>query len=207
MPYKIVDYTFTTAAELARAVLEYAGEKFEDVRLDKGKSGDAEANTPFGMLPVLEVDGKVVAQNQSICRYLAAKHGLAGSDALEAALCDLVMDGLWHMFAKIRRAEMQQLSKEERTSIVKVMLEEDAPKYLDAFEKMLKDRKDEAHYIVGPQVTWADIGLTLALAALKYRHGLSLESRPQLHGYLGRMLEVPQIVDFLAKKANEEAGL
>lgn len=40
--YKIIDYTFTTAAELARAILEYAGVSYEDVRYDKDKAGDAE---------------------------------------------------------------------------------------------------------------------------------------------------------------------
>lgn len=40
--YKITDYTFTTAAELARAILEYAGVAYEDVRYDKDKAGDAE---------------------------------------------------------------------------------------------------------------------------------------------------------------------
>lgn len=56
------------------------------------------------------------------------------------------------------------------------------------------------------QVTWSDIGLTLALAALKYRHGLTLESHPQLQAYLGKMMDLPQLAEFLAKRAQEEAG-
>lgn len=43
--YKIIDYTFTTAAELARAILEYSGVSYEDVRYDKDKAGDAEKGT------------------------------------------------------------------------------------------------------------------------------------------------------------------
>ncbi|KFM81966.1 Glutathione S-transferase 1, partial [Stegodyphus mimosarum] len=198
--YKIIDYTFTTAAELARAILEYVGVSYEDVRYDKDKAGDAEKATPFGTLPVLEVDGKIIAQHQSICRFIARQHGLAGKNEIEFALCDLVMDGLWHMFAKIRRAQIHQLSKEERSSIIKAMIAEDVPPYLDGFEKMLKDRKDESDFIVSKEVTWCDIGLTLALAALKYRHGLSLDSHPQLSGYLGKMMELPQLAEFLSKR-------
>lgn len=55
-------------------------------------------------------------------------------------------------------------------------------------------------------MTWSDIGLTLALAALKYRHGLTLESHPQLQAYLGKMMDLPQLAEFLAKRAQEEAG-
>ncbi|GFR06210.1 glutathione S-transferase 1 [Trichonephila clavata] len=205
--YRLLDYSFTTAAELARAILEFAGQSFEDKRFDKDKAQEAESGTPFGTLPVLEVEGRVIAQHQSICRYLARQHGLSGKDETEAALCDLVMDGLWHMFSKVRHAEVHQLSKEDRCSVIKKMIAEDAPAYLDAYEKMLKDRKDEKDFIVGKEVTWSDIGLTLALAALKYRHGLSLESRPQLQGYLARMMEVPQLVEFLSKRAQEEAAL
>ncbi|XP_055946854.1 glutathione S-transferase 1-like isoform X1 [Argiope bruennichi] len=205
--YRILDYSFTTAAELARAILEYTGQSFEDKRVDKDKAADFEKGTPFGTLPVLEVEGRVIAQHQSICRYLARQHGLCGQDETEAALCDLVMDGLWHMFSKVRHAEVHQLSKEERCAVIKKMISEDAPAYLDAFERMLKERKDEKDFIVGKEVTWSDIGLTLALAALKYRHGLSLESRPNLQSYLARMMEVPQLVEFLAKRAQEEAAI
>nr|QGA31149.1 glutathione transferase sigma 1 [Pardosa pseudoannulata] len=204
--YKIIDYTFTTAAELARAILEYAGVPYEDVRYDKDKAGDAEKASPFGTLPVLEVDGRAIAQHQSICRYLARQHGLAGKDEIEFALCDLVMDGLWHMFAKIRRAQIHQLSKEERIAIIKTMIAEDVPPYLDGFEKILKERKSEGDYLVGKEVTWCDIGLTLALAALKYRHGLNLETHPQIVGYLAKMMDLPQLAEFLAKRAQEEAG-
>ncbi|XP_042907415.1 glutathione S-transferase 1 [Parasteatoda tepidariorum] len=202
--YKLVDYNFTTAAELARAILEYAGVPFEDVRFEKDKASEAEKASPFGMLPVLEVDGQAIAQHQSICRYLARQHGLVGKTEEEFALCDLVMDGLWHMFSKIRRAEVYQLSRDERSAIIKKMIAEDVPPYLDRFEKMLEKRKDENDYMVGKEVTWCDIGMTLALAALKYRHGLGLETHPQLLGYLGRMVELPRLVDFLAKRATEE---
>ncbi len=47
---------------------------------------------PFGQLPVLEVDGVVVAQSNSICRLVAKRAGLYGESDLEQAAVDMVID-------------------------------------------------------------------------------------------------------------------
>lgn len=47
---------------------------------------------PFGALPVLEVDGKRLAQSNTIARYIAKKHGLAGQDDWEQAQADMYAD-------------------------------------------------------------------------------------------------------------------
>jgi len=47
---------------------------------------------PFGKIPVLEIDGKVLNQSTAICRYLSKKAGLAGSDDWESLLIDITLD-------------------------------------------------------------------------------------------------------------------
>jgi len=49
---------------------------------------------PYGMLPVLEMDGKPIAQSNAVARYLARKHNLAGKDEWESMLCDVLVDTL-----------------------------------------------------------------------------------------------------------------
>jgi hypothetical protein len=48
--------------------------------------------TPFGKLPVLEIDGKQVHQSIAICRYLGKKFGLNGSNDCEALEIDMIVD-------------------------------------------------------------------------------------------------------------------
>lgn len=49
---------------------------------------------PYGMLPVLEIDGKPIAQSNAVARYLAREHNLTGKDEWESMLCDVLVDTL-----------------------------------------------------------------------------------------------------------------
>jgi len=48
--------------------------------------------TPFGKIPVLEINGKEVHQSVAICRYLAKKLNLTGKDEWEALQADIIVD-------------------------------------------------------------------------------------------------------------------
>ncbi|PAV60688.1 hypothetical protein WR25_14444 [Diploscapter pachys] len=46
------------------------------------------SETPYGHLPVLEVDGRPIAQSGAIARYLARQFGLNGKDAYEESVAE-----------------------------------------------------------------------------------------------------------------------
>ena len=69
-------------AEVARWILSYAGQEYVDERIEAGPHSqwkELKGKTPFGQLPILEVDGKVLAQSRAIARYLAHMYDLAGT--------------------------------------------------------------------------------------------------------------------------------
>src|SRR4249920_3401881 len=78
--------------EPARLALSIGGIAFEDDRVAFADWERRKPDTPFGGLPVLEVDGQIVAQSNAINRYVGKLADLYPSDPWQAALCDEAME-------------------------------------------------------------------------------------------------------------------
>ncbi|CAG9837875.1 unnamed protein product [Diabrotica balteata] len=76
--YKLTYFNFTGRAEPIRILLHYGGIPFEDVRVEKADWPAVKPSTPFGQVPVLEVDGKKYTQGTPLARYVANVVGLVG---------------------------------------------------------------------------------------------------------------------------------
>ena len=95
--YKLLYFDLAGRGEVSRLLLHQAGVEFEDYRV-KGKEEwpTLKKDMPFGQLPVLQIftdEGtKVLAQSNTIARFIARSHGLAGKDSWESAQCDMLVD-------------------------------------------------------------------------------------------------------------------
>jgi glutathione S-transferase len=87
--------------EVARLVMRLAGIAFEDKRIARNDWSALRDKTPYQSLPVLEVDGKVIAQSNAINRYLGKLAGLYPKDDWQAALVDEVMDAVEDISTRI----------------------------------------------------------------------------------------------------------
>jgi glutathione S-transferase len=67
--------------EPARLALSMGGVPFEDDRVPPSDWQRRKPDTPFGALPVLEVDGQPLAQSNAINRYVGKLTNLYPSDA------------------------------------------------------------------------------------------------------------------------------
>jgi len=103
--YKLIYFNLRGRAELARLIFHYAGQEFEDVRLEYGddlpsKSPEwtkIRSDMPFLQVPVLEVDGVALGQSHTIGRYLARKFNIAGRDDMEEAQADMYVDHVYDL--------------------------------------------------------------------------------------------------------------
>lgn len=80
--------------EPARLALSIGGIEFEDDRVPLTDWELRKADTPYGALPVLEVDGQTLAQSNAINRYVGKLTDLYPTDPWQAALCDEVMEAV-----------------------------------------------------------------------------------------------------------------
>ena len=55
------------------------------------------ADTPFGQLPLVEIDGKKINQSIAVCRYLAKKVGLSGKNDWENLQIDALVDNIYDL--------------------------------------------------------------------------------------------------------------
>ena len=87
--------------EPARLALSIGGIPFEDDRVQSTDWERRKADTPFGALPLLEVDGQILAQSNAINRYVGKLAKLYPSDPWQAALCDEAMEAVEDITTKI----------------------------------------------------------------------------------------------------------
>ena len=94
--YKLTYFNLKGLAELIRWIFVQASVEYEDIRITKEQWADMKSTTPNGSIPILEVDGKVLAGSGPIARYVAEQHGLAGENDFEnaqiAGIDDLLTD-------------------------------------------------------------------------------------------------------------------
>jgi glutathione S-transferase len=139
--------------EPARLALSIGGIAFEDDRVQPSDWERRKADTPFGALPVLEVDGRIVAQSNAINRYVGKLADLYPSDPWQAALCDEALEAVEDINSKIFATLF--LPEEQKEAQRKALIEGPIPFYLDRLQ-----RRFEAHggqYFVGNRLSVADL--------------------------------------------------
>jgi len=139
--------------EPARIALWIGGIEFEDDRVPLSDWQRRKADTLFGALPLLEVDGQNIAQSNAINRYVGKLTGLYPSDPWEAALCDEIMEALEDIVSKI--AATINLPEEQKKVQREALAEDDIPFYLTRLQRRL-----EAHggrYFAADRLSVADL--------------------------------------------------
>ncbi|CAG4942568.1 unnamed protein product [Parnassius apollo] len=135
-----------------RMLLAYGDQEFEDKRIPKDEWPAVKPKTPFGQVPVLEIDGKQYAQSTAICRYLGRKYGLAGADIEEDFLIDQNND----FFTDIRlKAVAAHYEEDEKVKAKKQedLIKNQYPILLDKLNKIIEENNG---HIAAGKLTWAD---------------------------------------------------
>jgi glutathione S-transferase len=150
--------------EAARLALSIGGVAFEDDRVKYADWPKVKPTTPFGKLPVLEVDGVAIAGSNGINRYVGKLTGLYPEDAVQAALCDEAMNAVEDIGEEIAKTFTIK-DEEEKKQKRQELAEGPVRVYLEAFQRRLEAQGGE--WFADGRLTVADLKVFLWLRHLK----------------------------------------
>jgi len=158
---------------------------------------------PFGQLPVLQVDGKTIAQTGAIARYCGKLSGLYPTDNdFYAAKVDEVIDLATDITGKIRPALIEK-EPEKKMEMRRELSETVLPHWLGFMETLLEDN-GKTGYFVDDSLTVAD------LAAWRLCGWISggiidgipetiLDTSPLLNAHHNYISNLPKVAEWLEK--------
>ncbi|XP_043677932.1 glutathione S-transferase-like [Vespula pensylvanica] len=193
--YKLTYFPVKALAEPIRFIFSYAGVEFEDVRFDREDWPKIKPTTPFGQVPMLEVDGKKVNQSTAIARYLAKQHGLAGKNDWEALEIDAIVDTIHDLRAKIAAHHYEQ-NAEAKAAKLKVA-NEVVPYFLERLDNQVKNN---GGYFVGGALSWADFTFVALLDYLNFMSKSNIiEKYDNLKALKEKVENIPAIKKWVEK--------
>jgi len=201
--FKLTYFDWTGLAETTRYMFAYAKVPYEDERIPmEGNipmmSPELKAKYPWGQVPVLEVDGKQLAQNRAINRFLAKQFGLAGANDFEAAKCDELVDSFMDYVTEFQ-GYFRESDADKKKELMKNILEVTTPKFLGKFDKILED--NGGLYLVGKSLTWTDFQVHHLLKYFEEFCKISLYNNyPALKKGMENFYNIPQIKNWVATR-------
>lgn len=196
--YKLTYFNIRGLAESIRYIFAYAQVPYEDNRLEKENWPALKTSFPWGQVPVLEYQGKTLAQSTAIARFLARKFSLTGADDFEAARCDELVDAFGDLRAEWRKSFMEQ-DPAKKEELKKTLLEVHVAKYFAKFDKIVEANGN--NLLVGSKVTWADLGIAYGLDFFeKLVEPEILKSYPNLKAFKHNIESQPGVKDWLEKR-------
>jgi len=184
-----------------------AGVEYEDHRIEL--PGEAEAwkefkpKTPFGGLPLLEVDGKVFCQSVAIARYLGNKFGFTGKTDLDKLQADMIVDCIVDLCNQLGAIgeERDETKKQELWKAFEPKLD----KHLENLEMMLAANNGGNGFFVGDSITWVDCVWTGVQYWMYHaKCGPTIEKHPKVAAIKGRVESEPRIAEWIRKRPHAE---
>jgi len=198
--YKVIYFNSRGRAETLRLIFAQAGVDYEDVRLEGDQWTKMKTSTPFGQLPVLEVDGVMLGQTNSCARYLARKFNLAGKTELDQARADMIVDCFGDTVGPIVAFIMEK-DETKKAEIKKKYIDEQLPAYLTLIEALLATNHGGDKFFVGDEVTWADITFINYIDWMSHMCGIDpLANHSKLAALRNRVEKLPKISAWIEKR-------
>ncbi|GLH05563.1 Glutathione S-transferase [Gryllus bimaculatus] len=194
---KLIYFDSWGAGEPIRYLLAYGNIEYEDYRVLVEDWPKVKTSMPFGQIPVLEWDEKVLYQSTSICRFLAKKMGLAGDDDWEAQEIDALADTIADLKQAINEYGWY-CSRAERPIKKQKLIKETLPFILSRFEKRIGENNG---YLANGKLSYADFIIAGSTEYFSVTMGFDItDGYPKLKALVDKVHKFPQIQAWVEKR-------
>ncbi|KAG8283973.1 hypothetical protein J6590_003664 [Homalodisca vitripennis] len=195
---KLIYFPIKGLGEPIRFMLAYLGKDYEDYRCRWAVwVSEIKPNTPWGKIPVLEIDGQRVTQNIPIVRYLGKEAGLGGKDNWEDLRIDEIINVIDDLRAELAKYNYER--DENRRAAVKVPLfNEIVPFYMKKLDTHIKENNG---YLANGKLSWADLYFAAVSDYLSYMYESDITvGYPNVSALKERVYALPQIKAWVEKR-------
>jgi len=162
--FKLTYFDFNGGrGEPIRIAFHAAGIDFEDHRIPFEEFLRTRGDMRFTCAPVLEIDGVVVTQSNSILRYVGKIAGLYPEDDLQALYCDEAMDAVEDLLHQI--VQTFSLKGDELKTAREKLVDGWISVYVKGLEEILQRAGGE--YFADNRLTVADLKVYVQIRSLR----------------------------------------
>jgi len=158
---KLVYFPIAGRGESIRLALHVGGIAFDDHRITFADWPALKPKTPFGAIPILEIEGHSFGQSNALLRYAGKLGGLYPSDPLAALRVDEILDAVEDVTSLITPS-LRETDPEKRAALRKVLAETSLPPQFANLEKALA-RNKASPFVTGKDLTVGDLKLAPVL--------------------------------------------
>ena len=153
-------------AEVSRLALFLGAIPFEDIRIKNESYDDFKLTgklpngklPPFRQLPVLEVDGKLIAQTGAIARYCGKLTGLYPTDNdIDAGKIDQIIEAAQDINYIVSISSREKNSEKKKIAR-EILSTKHLPKWFQFLENLIKEN-NKSKWFVGESITIADLAI------------------------------------------------
>jgi len=186
-----------------RALLHYKQANFTDevITFEQWPQLKDSGDFPNGQLPVLEVDGTRMNQEDAILQFLGSRHGLLLHDARGKYLIQYYLCATEDIYKVLYGKIFFGKTDQEKSEAKKNLLENMLPLYLADFEKKFLEQKgNETGWLVGGKATIADIKVVSNISAFFLHEDRKEDFYPVL------IKNAPNLMKYVEEKISGDFG-
>jgi len=194
--YKFTYFNYYARGEASRLLFAIAGVEYDDIHVDIKDWPTLKPKTPFGQIPLLEFDGRVFCQSNTVARYLANTFGFAGNTELDKLQAEMIVDCIVDITNPL--CDIYHEDDLQKRDVLIKNHEGKMRTHLTDLQKLLEANKGGNGFFVGDSITWADLSWLAVLPWIYYlKFGPLVESFPKLAAWRGRVEASPRIAEWL----------